>query len=47
MVNASILYEVPIDLFNPNDSGVEELAMPCVESVESDDESDDDIDVMG
>ena len=39
--HASILSEAP------DDSDVEEAAMPCMEILDSDDESDDDIDVMG
>ena len=45
--HASILFEIPVDSFTPDDSDVEETAMPCMEIVDSDDESDDDIDVMG
>ena len=39
--------EVPVDPFTSDDSDVEEAAMPCMEIVYSDDESDDDKDVMG
>ena len=42
----STLSEVPVDHFTPYHSDVEETAMPCMEKVDSDDESDDDIDVM-
>ena len=45
--DASILSEVPVDTFTPEDSDVEEAVMPYIERVDSDDESDDDIDVMG
>ena len=45
--HASILSEVPVDPFTPDDSDVEEAAMSCMEIVESDDKSDDNIDVMG
>ena len=37
--------EVPVDPFT-HDSDIEEKAMPCMEIVESDDESEDDIDVI-
>ena len=46
-IHASILYEVPVDPFTPDDFDVDEAAMPCMEIVDSDDESDDDIDVIG
>ena len=42
-----ILSEVPVDPFTPDDSGVEEAVMPCIELVDSADESDGHIDVMG
>ena len=45
--HASILYEVPVDPLTRADSYVEEAAMPCIKIVDSDGESDDDIDVMG
>ena len=46
--HASILSEVRVDPFTPDESDVGEAAMmPCMEKVESDDESDDDIHVMG
>ena len=45
--HANILSEVPANSFTPDDSDVEEAAMPCMEIVDIDDESDDDIDVMG
>ena len=35
--------EVPVDPFTLDDSNVEESAMPCMEIVDSDDDSDDDI----
>ena len=38
---------VSVDPITPDISNVEEAAMPCMEIVDSDDESDDDIDVMG
>ena len=39
--------EVPVDPFIPDDFDVDEAAMPYMEIVDSDDESDKDIDVMG
>ena len=45
--HASILSEVPVDPLTPEDSDVDEAAMSCIEMEDSDDESDDDIDVMG
>ena len=45
--HASTLSEIRVDPFTSDDSDVEEAAMPCMEKVDSDDESDDDIDVMG
>ena len=39
--------EVPVDPFTPDHSDVKKAAMPCMEIFNSDDESDDDIDVMG
>ena len=45
--HASILSEVQFDPFTPDDSDVEEAAMPCMEMVDSGDESDDDLDFMG
>ena len=41
------MIKVPVDPFTPDESYVEEAAMPCMEIVDSDDESDDDIDIMG
>ena len=38
--------EVSVDPFTPDDSDLEEVVMPCMEIVDSDDESDDDIDIM-
>ena len=46
-IHASILSEVSIDPFTPDHSDFEKAVMPCMEIVDSDDESDDDIDVMG
>ena len=43
--HASILSEVRVDPFTPDD--VVEVAMPCMKIVDSDDESDNDIGVMG
>ena len=43
--HASILSDVSVDPFTPDDSDVEETAMPCIE-IDSDDESDDDLDVV-
>ena len=45
--HASILSEVSVDPFTPDYSDVDEATMPCMEIVDSDDESDDDRDVMG
>ena len=45
--HVSILSEVRVDPFSPDDSNIEEAAMPCMEIVYSDDESDDDKDLMG
>ena len=45
-IHASILSEISIDPFTPDHSDFEEAVMPCMEIVDSDDESDDDIDVM-
>ena len=45
--HASVLSEVPVDIFTSDDSDVEEAAMPCLKKVGSDDESDHDIDVIG
>ena len=45
-IHASIFSEVLVDPFAPDDSDVKEAAMPCMEISDSDDESDDDIDVM-
>ena len=45
--HASIVSEGAVGPFTPDDSDVEEAAMPCMEIVDSDDESDDDIDDMG
>ena len=42
--HAHILPEVQVDPFIPDTSDVEEAAMPCIEIVDSDDESDDEID---
>ena len=42
--HASILSEVPVDSFTPDDADIEEAVMPCMEMVEGDDEFDDDID---
>ena len=42
-----ILSEVRVDPFTPDESNVEEAAMPCMEKVDSDDESDNDIHAMG
>ena len=44
--HASILSEVRVDIFSPDESDVDEAAMPCLEKVESDDESGNDIHVM-
>ena len=44
--NVNILSEVPVDPFTPDNVHVDEAAMSCMEIVDSDDESDDDIDVM-
>ena len=38
------LCKVPVDPFTPDNSDIEEAAMPCMEIVDSDVESDDDID---
>ena len=43
---ASILSEVPGDLFTPDNSDVEGAAIRCMEIVD-DDQPDDDIDIMG
>ena len=45
--HASILSEVPVDPFTSDDSDVEEAAMPYIEIVDSDDESDDHMGVLG
>ena len=45
--HGSIFSEVPVDPSTLDDSYLEEEAMPCMEIVDSDDESDDDIDGMG
>ena len=45
--HASILSELPVDPFTPDDSDVVEAAMPCMEIPDRNDESDDDTDVMG
>ena len=44
--HGSILSEVPVDPFTPEDSDVEEAAMTCMEILDSDFQSDDDIDVI-
>ena len=43
--HASIMSEVSVDPFTPDDSDLEEVVMPCMEIVDSDDESNDDIDL--
>ena len=45
--HASIFSEVPVNSFTPDNSDIEEAAMPCMNIVDSDVESDDDMDVMG
>ena len=45
--HANILSEIRVDPVTPDDPNVEEAAMPCMYIVDSDDESDGDIDVMG
>ena len=44
---ASILSEVPVDTFTLEDADVEEAAMPPMDILDNDDESDNEIDVMG
>ena len=44
--NASILSEVRVYSFTPDESDVDEASMPCMEKVDCDDESDDDTHVM-
>ena len=43
----NILSKVPVDPFTPDNAHVDEAAMPCMEIVDIDDESDDDIEIMG
>ena len=43
--HAIIWSDVSVDPFTPDESDVEVAAMPCTE-IDSDDESDDDIDVV-
>ena len=45
--HASILSEVTVDSFTPDDSNIEEAAMSCMETVDSDDDSHNYLDVMG
>ena len=45
--HASILSEVTVDSFTPDDFNIEEAAMSCMETVDSDDDSHNYSDVMG